>query len=304
MEKDRYCLTPVEDKKEIEKLYQQFHLSFFGEDTSKNSEKLVCRLDKDGCTVGLAEGKYDIREKQFWVLMFYIEKRERTMSLVCDTIAGLLKHGEQRFHPEKIIWRYETNDPDKDPYLRIMKQIPDYHVKVHEISKIMRVWTDKFHVHRHGDVFYGLKTIEKKGFCVRQWKDCKDSLEEQFVRMREEADEELMELLPFPGDEYDPDTSMVLIQKETGKVCAWMICRQAAQDEVEIRKWYTLEDYRKSGIGLIFGAYMLKLLGSRYGIYQFQMKAGNHSMEGFTGKYFKDAVIDTKYARYMEIIFV
>ena len=301
MEKNRYYLRPVDEKEKQVELYQQFHLPFYQEDASGNSKRLVCSLEKDGVSIGIGVGKYDVTECQFWVLMFYIEKQERTMEHICYMIEHLLLLAQKRFQPEKVIWEYEVKDLKKDSYLRIMKKIPEYRVIVHDVSKSMRVWTDQFYSHRHGSAFYGQKTLEKKGFSICLWKECQEAVIQQFVQLREEADEELQELLPFVGEDYETDTSTVLLQKESGKVCGWMICRQISEEEVEIRRWYTLEDYRKSGIGLIFGAYMLKLLGSKYGIYRFQMHAGNDSMKGFTEKYFKEAIIDERYVRYMEI---
>lgn len=303
VERKQYFLTAASDRAEIETLFFRFQLPIPGDFyQSDGCQFLVGKLLLGEQIIGIAVGSYRENEREFSLLMFYIVKEMRSTPLVCFAIEQLLHLAEEKFRTEKIIWKYEVKDKNMDSYLQLLRQIHGYSAVVHDVCEKNLVTTKEFPFFRHSESFYGARTIEKKGFQVLLWKDCDDLVKEQFKKMQQSADEERKGLLPLVGEDYDPETSRVVLEKATGRVATWMICRRMTPEKVEIRRWYTLEEFRESRIGLIFGAYMLGVLGKRYAFIQYQMVDGNRSMMGFTCKYFGNALIERRYVRYLDIV--
>lgn len=295
-----FCFEAVSDR--AEHLFDRFQIPLPGDFyQAGDGQFAIGKLQVGGLEKGMAVGCYKKSEKEFSILLFYVEKDVRSTNLVCYLIGELLSLAERLFLPERYIWKYEIRDPGKDPYQNLMNRVPGYCGTVHEICENHLVSTKDFPAFRHAESFYGVGTMEKKGFLLLRWKDCDESVWKQFEEMRKTADEELLELMPFVGEDYEERTSMVVVERATGKPASWMICREISPREVELRRWYTPEEFRVSRIGLIFGAYMLDVLGKHYELIRYQMKADNRSMKGFTSHYFGNAVTERSYRRYMEI---
>ena len=272
----QYFFTALSDRSEIETLFFHFQLSLPGDFyQSDGCQFLVGKLLRDEQSIGIAVGSYRENVREFSLLMFYIVKEMRSTSLVCFAIEQLLWLAKEKFRPEKIIWKYEIKDKNADPYLKMIRRISGYDAAVHDVCEKNLVTMKEFPAFRHSESFYGIETMDKKGFQVLMWKDCDDQVKGQFEKMQQNADEKLKGLLPLVGEDYDPETSMIVLERAIGQAATWMICRQLRADTVEIRRWYTRRQFRESRIGLIFGAYMLGVLGKRYDFLRYQMEDGN-----------------------------
>lgn len=302
MEPDKNCLIPVNQRKEQEQLFQQFWTPLPG-DFYQTEEKnfLVGQIWWEGEMAGIISGCLKPEEDTFFLLMIYMKKEYRTSESLRFTVEQFLHLEEERFGAKRIIWKYELTDQNRDPFLMLMSKAEGYQVRVHEIREENLVDTKNFSGFRHGGSFYSAATIQRKGFDLVRWQDCERKVKAQFEEMQADAEEELEGLLPFVGEDYDPQTSLILLERKTGKIVSWMICRERSPKCIEIRRWYTVEAFRKTQIAVLFGAYMLKVLGEQYGFIQYYMKDDNQSMKAFTRKYFGDAVIVKKYQKYMEI---
>lgn len=297
------CLKAVDGRENIEALYKQFQIPLPGDSLSPGDSRLLVGVLVHGDQeIGMAAGYLEPEKNIFSVLLVYLERDWRSTELVCFTIEQLLRLAEEVLGAQTYVWKYEVSSREADSFLNLIRRIPGYEARVHEICEMNLVSTQDFSRFRHSEEFYGRKTMEKKGFQIVLWKDCKEEIRKQFEAMQSEEDPELEGLLPFVGEEFEAHTSMVVLEKSTGKVASWMICKEAGPEEIEIRRWYTPEQFRESRIGLIFGAYMLGILGKEYRFIRYQMRAGNRSMEGFTSRYFGKAIIGRSYKRYLEIV--
>lgn len=262
----------------------------------------VISVRKEGSPIGLGSGYFIPEKQEFKVFYTYIKKEALTSGALCFLIQELLCTACKNYQIFRCFWNYQMKEGNRDTYLALIKRIPDVLAKDHLTGMEFVIDLALFGEKGHNGENLTQEFLWEKGYRLVRWSDCDASILKQFREMEKSADEELRALLPFvEEDTYDPETSIVALDKNTDRVISWIINRKLDEETVELRRRYTMPEYRKSGCGIYFPGHVMKLLRERYKRLVFTAAEGNLRMADFARRYYRGAVIEVRYKKYMEI---
>lgn len=297
-----YILSSTQNKEEICRLSMKYTGAVpkdFAEIAPKSAFAVTARCEEG--TVGAGCGYYQQMTKEFFIGFFYLEKKDRTVALLRQLISRLICEADAAYEITCFIWKYEIPDQKTDVFLKILKGIPGLEVKDSTYAKEVRIDFQNFaDMHHNADTF-STRFLHEKGLYLVLWENCGGEIKKQFRQIRESADDELRKLLPLEEDTYDSRTSVVVLAGEKKEVCSWMLCQKRSEEEVEIRRYYTMKQYRSAGIGIYFGGYMMQQLAAHYRYVSYTMWKDNEAMLYFTKRYFRDMKICETSKKYLAI---
>lgn len=298
-------VSQITEEQEIITLHQTYQLPLSCQGKTQTGFcVLEAKIVWEEEEIGLISGNYDTTQKEMWILMIFLSKEYRTQENTRITIEQFAKLSREIYEVKRFLWRYSIEGQGLDPYEKLFRDWQAFEWSKHIICEEYIVDFTKIRNHPHHRASYGIEKIEEKGYTLIPWNQGRKSKCDYFEALKaaRSSEPEFIELLPLVGEDYCKEESFLLEDKEQHQVAGWMICRKIAEKEIEIRRWYTLEEYRESGIGRQFGAYMLQRLEQKFDRLHFYVKENNDSMNQFAKVYFGKGIIKIIETCYMEFI--
>ena len=258
------------------------------ENAAGSLEHLFLAVSSDEEEIGAIRGWFIPENSEFQILMMLVLPEWRSAALLQGLIGALLAQAKRRYHPKLFFWRYTVKAGRADPTERLVQGIPG--VRAHSEPSYHR-----FHVRlvgfQSGSERYPEDYLEKKGYHILWYRELSSEMK---ARLEErislaEKEEELQELQPFVG-ELEESASLFLLEKDSGALCGWVVCRLMASGTLEVRRWYAFPDRRAGMAGVFLIGRWIDAMVKQYTDIEFIVRADNRTMLQFCRRYFREAL--------------
>ncbi len=268
-----YLYRVVDDPAERVRLMHKFSSEEPAADAADSSDHLLLSVSANGKEIGIARGQFLPQISKFHILVVALLPGWRNTELTRALLSALIEQADARFHPEEFFWEYIIKDGASDPFLRLAQGIPG--IEAHS-----EVFFRRYRIHLNGPfglaARYTESNLEKKGYRILRYHDLSSGMKAALeARIRAaDAKGDLRNLHPFVED-HDESTSLFLLEKDTGSLCGWVVCRLIGPKTLEVRRWYTFPGRRAKMPGIYLIGYWLNLVALQYTGIEFVIMAGH-----------------------------
>lgn len=259
---------------------------------------LLLTVRCNGDLIGMASGVFVPEEDTFRIFSVRILNKERLRELAIGALSALLKEARQRFGPRRYEWTYDLATGMRDIYAAFLKLLGLpwlKQVKREILGRRARISLSGFKGSSmlHNRESFSRESLAKSGFVMVPLAEIDAATKEKVERILSSPEEENAGLSPFVGDgDYDEATSFLLLEKSTGDVAGWIVCRQCGRD-TEFRRWYTANRFRAQNLGIRMSALLLRIVqetSEGIGIFMLKSSPSYNSLHKLYKGYFSNAI--------------
>lgn len=258
-------------------------------------EGLVLGLYEEDIPMGMAYGVIKKDGDIFVMYVFYIKKEARNMQNICKFLRTMLEIVRERLHAKETWWKYEFVS-ERDPFEVVIQRCGYSYEKLWNVKRNLILTADIEKLRK--TALYHPELVQKKGYGIIPWVSYSEDGKEQIRRREEQLKQEKDYLSPFVEQEYvkpEPDTSYVMVHKDTQEPYGWIICEELSEDTVKLRRFYIYKDNRKLRLGPPFASLVLDEISKKYEKLVYDVVKGNSQMERFTARAFAPIIHQSSY---------
>lgn len=224
---------------------------------------LVLRRGQD--VIGCASGIYSADADSFRIFGVPMKPKEARWELAALALRNLLETARKRFGARHYEWIYDLPLHTKDAYEDFLKQLELPWLRQTSRKVLGRrarisvsALRGKNMIHNHEA--FSPESFARRGFAAVPLDELSKETKEKVEGILRASTEKTAGLSPFVGaGNYDRRTSFVVIEKATGDVAGWIVCRRRGQD-TEFRRWYCADRFRRQNLGIAMSALLLRIV--------------------------------------------
>lgn len=224
---------------------------------------LVLTIRRGEETVGFASGMFSAASDTFRIFGVRVPGEEHRRELATGSLRALLEEARERFGAKYYEWIYDLQVGKKDifeGFLRSLRIPWLKRVRREVLGRRVRIRTSGLakSAMPHNRSSFSRESVARNGFVVVPLDEITPETAEKVNELLAAPEEENVGLSPFVGENnYDKRTSFVVLEKTTGAVAGWIVCRRQGRD-TEFRRWYCSKRFRKENLGVIMIGLLLR----------------------------------------------